>query len=227
MYCSKCGTAVADGAAFCGTCGQPMSASQPGIPAASGGAAPIYSGTAAPGVPPAAPIVSIYAPPVAGAAYAGFWLRFIAAIIDGLILGIPIVFIAVFIAAGMGISGAFQNIRPGDNPGAVFALLGVGFILAVVAVSIVGGWLYYSLMESSSLQGTLGKKALGLYVTDLEGRRVTFGRACGRYLGGRFLGHVPGFGGLYFIVDCICVGFTDRKQALHDMIASCLVLRKI
>ena len=43
----------------------------------------------------------------------------------------------------------------------------------------------------------------------------------------RFLGHVPGFGGLYFMVDCICAGFTERKQALHDMIASCLVLRKI
>jgi uncharacterized RDD family membrane protein YckC len=211
MYCSKCGTAVADGAAFCGTCGQPMGAM-----------------SAVPGVvAPAAPMMSTYAPPVAGAAYAGFWLRFIAAIIDGLLLAIPVVFIAVFIAAAMGISGAFQNIRPGDNPSAILALLGVGFIFAIFAVSIVGGWLYFALMESSSLQGTLGKKALGLYVTDMQGNRVTFGRASGRYLGGRFLGHVPGFGGLYFIVDCICAGFTERKQALHDMIASCLVLRRI
>jgi len=163
---------------------------------------------------------------VAPAPYAGFWLRFVAAIIDGVILGIPIVVIVILIAGAMGISGAFQNIRPDENPGAVFAMLGIGFVFAVLAVSVVGTWLYFAAMESSSLQGTLGKKALGLYVTDMQGNRVTFGRATGRYLGGRFLGCVPGLGGLYFIVDCICAGITDKKQALHDMMAGCLVLRK-
>ena len=171
--------------------------------------------------PPAYPSVF-----VAPAPYAGFWLRFVAAIIDGIILAIPIVAIVILIAGAMGISGAFQNIRPGENPGAMFAMVGIGFVFAVVAVSVVGTWLYFATMESSSLQGTLGKKALGLYVTDMQGNRVTFGRASGRYLGGRFLGCVPGFGGLYFMVDCICAGFTEKKQALHDMIANCLVLRK-
>ncbi|MDE3111233.1 MAG: RDD family protein, partial [Acidobacteriota bacterium] len=44
--------------------------------------------------------------------------------------------------------------------------------------------------------------------------------------GGRGIGAVPYLGGLYFLISCIMAGFTERKQALHDMIANCLVLRK-
>jgi uncharacterized RDD family membrane protein YckC len=201
MFCSKCGANVPDTATFCSACGQPI------------------------GSLAAASIVSVAVQPAVQ--YAGFWLRFVATIIDGLLLGIPMVFVVVLIAGAMGVTRALEGVRPDQNPGAVFAMLGVSFILAIFAVSIVGGWLYFALLESSPWQGTLGKKALGLYVSDLQGSRITFGRATGRYLGGRFIGHLPGAGGLYFIVDCICAGFTERKQALHDMIAGCLVLRKI
>ncbi len=75
-------------------------------------------------------------------------------------------------------------------------------------------------MESSSYQGTLGKMALGLIVTDLQGRRVTFGRASGRFFAKIITGLIP------FALGYIMAGFTEKKQALHDMIASCLVLRK-
>ncbi|MGB6469852.1 MAG: RDD family protein, partial [Candidatus Acidiferrales bacterium] len=69
-------------------------------------------------------------------------------------------------------------------------------------------------------QGTLGKRALGLLVTDLEGRRVSFGRASGRYFG-------KIVSALILMIGFIMAGFTEKKQALHDMLAGCLVLRKL
>jgi uncharacterized RDD family membrane protein YckC len=75
-------------------------------------------------------------------------------------------------------------------------------------------------MESSSHQGTLGKMALGLIVTDLEGRRINFARASGRYFAKIITGLIP------LGIGYMMAGFTEKKQALHDMIASCLVLRK-
>ena len=78
-------------------------------------------------------------------------------------------------------------------------------------------------MESSSWQATLGKMALGLCVTDMDGGRPTFGRASGTFFSGRGISFVPSVGGLYFLIGCIMAGFTEKKQALHDMIASCLV----
>ena len=97
--------------------------------------------------------------------------------------------------------------------------LGILFIL--IPVTIVATWLYFALMESSARQGTLGKMALGLFVTDLEGRRVSFGRATGRFFAKIITGLIP------FFIGYIMAGFTAEEQALHDMIAGCLVLKKI
>jgi len=80
-------------------------------------------------------------------------------------------------------------------------------------------WLYYTLMESSSRQATVGKLALGMIVTDLDGNRISFGRA-----NGRFWGKI--LSGLTLYIGFILAGFTERKQALHDMLAGCLVVKK-
>ena len=77
-------------------------------------------------------------------------------------------------------------------------------------------WLYYALFESSSWQATPGKSLLGLYVTDLQGRPITFARATIRHF-------AKIISSLTFLVGYILAGFTEKKQALHDMIASCLV----
>ena len=108
-------------------------------------------------------------------------------------------------------------------------LIGGGLILIVLAelstpgaveiFSLLVTWLYYALMESSSRQATLGKFALGLTVTDLRGERVSFGRATGR-----FFARI--FSGLIFGIGYLMPAFTERKQALHDMMAGCLVIRK-
>lgn len=226
MYCSKCGAQVADGAVFCSACGQRVAnfggpADEAASAATQGSAIPV------PGPAPTWARESVPEAQTAPRSYAGFWLRFVAAIIDALIIGFAFGIPFVFVMAANGISQAAMNIHPGEPPSAILAALGAGLLLTFFAVFVVGGWLYFALMESSGWQGTIGKKALGLYVTDLQGGRVTFGRASGRYFGGRFLWHVPAFGLLYGFIDCILAGLSARKQAVHDMMANCLVLRKM
>jgi uncharacterized RDD family membrane protein YckC len=93
------------------------------------------------------------------------------------------------------------------------------FITLCWGVGIFGTWLYFALLESSEWQGTAGKRILGLIVTDMEGRKVTFMRATGRYFA-KFVTHFT------FGIGYAMAGFTEKRQALHDMIASCLVLRR-
>ena len=80
-------------------------------------------------------------------------------------------------------------------------------------------WLYWALMESFSKQATLGKRALGILVTDIEGRRISFGRATVRYW-------AKIISSLTLLIGFIIAGFTSRKQALHDIISGCLVVVK-
>ena len=82
-------------------------------------------------------------------------------------------------------------------------------------------WLYFAGMESSERQATFGKAAMSLRVTDLEGRRLSFGHATGRFFAKIVSGLIP------FAIGYIMAGFTEKKQALHDMIAGTLVLRKL
>lgn len=77
--------------------------------------------------------------------------------------------------------------------------------------------LYFSILESSSRQATLGKMALNLVVTDAHGRRITFWRALGRNTG-KYVSR------LTICIGYIITAFTPRKQALHDLMSGCLVL---
>jgi uncharacterized RDD family membrane protein YckC len=81
----------------------------------------------------------------------------------------------------------------------------------------IAGWLYFSLMESSKRQATLGKLALGIQVTDMDGKRVSFGKATGRHFG-KFISALILFFGFFM------AGWTEKKQGLHDMMAGCLVV---
>jgi uncharacterized RDD family membrane protein YckC len=237
MFCSKCGTALFEGAAFCTVCGEPtgnvtnlgIGSATPAGPMVSAagavtagplGAAPV------PAIAPSSAVATTVAPSwpsphyATGVLYAGFWLRVVAAIIDGIVVGIPFVPFMFVIFSGM-----MPMLTRSPNPQELLFALLPRLALLIVFSQIVG-WLYWSLMESSGWQATLGKKALGLYVTDLAGNRASFGRTSGRYCAGRLVSIVPYIGGLYFLVDCICAGLTERKQAIHDIISGCLVLRK-
>jgi len=220
MFCSKCGSTVAEGAAFCTSCGAPVPAAAQPLPSSP---APATPPTAPSATPLSASPASVYAspPPQPTVGYAGFWLRFVAVLIDSLILAVPLVILFFVVFADV-----MPELSHNEDP-FTFLFTFVPRFLVLVLIYFVGSWLYWAGMESSAWQGTLGKKALGLYVTDLNGARVNFARACARFWTGRGLGIVPYLGGLYFIISCICAGFTARKQALHDMIAGCLVLRRL
>ena len=81
-----------------------------------------------------------------------------------------------------------------------------------------GEWLYFSLLESSANQATVGKIVCGLKVTDLDGRRISFGRATARYF-------AKILSGLILLIGFAMVGWTTQKRGLHDFIAGTLVLR--
>ena len=133
--------------------------------------------------------------------YAGFWKRFAAFIIDYLIV--------VVLAMVMGgILGAIYAAVSETASGAE----GLG-ALAGLAV----WWSYHAVMESSQKQATLGKMALGIKVTDQNGARISFGRATGRHFAKLLSSMIMAIG--YFMA-----AFTARRQALHDMIAGCLVV---
>ena len=157
--------------------------------------------------------------------YAGFWLRFVAHLIDGLILGvgvfalvIPLVFLTGLAATLESLPRRIEGMEGHPNPALIGAILSLVFLFVTVGVLL--QWLYYAYFESGEKQATWGKQALGLYVTDVAVNRVSFGRASGRFFAKIISALIP------LWIGYIMAGFTERKQALHDMIAGCLVLRR-
>jgi len=141
--------------------------------------------------------------------HAGFWRRVVAYLIDGLILS-PVFVVLYLVVAGS--SAVPLAMQPGGMvPFRVFPSLWLVWILVP--------WLYFALCECSAWQATPGKLALGLGVTDEYGRRIGFGRATGRFFG-KFLS------GFILDIGYMLAGWTERKQALHDLMAGCCVVRK-
>jgi uncharacterized RDD family membrane protein YckC len=211
VYCSKCGNSLAQGTPFCMRCGQSASAGVPAAGAVASAAAPVMIVPAVPGVIVAGSLVRI--------SYAGFWLRFVAQLIDGFILGILFLLTLLAFLFISGIGAALSNLHSGEDISSIVALFGLGFIAGFLILVFCGPWLYYAFSESSDWQATPGKKMLGLRVTNLELQPISFGRATGRYFGKFLSGLLP------FAIGYIMAGFTEKRQALHDMLAGCLVLR--
>jgi uncharacterized RDD family membrane protein YckC len=207
VYCSKCGAAMAVGSAFCGTCGQrvPVAA----VTATAPVTAPVQVGAQA----------SAAVPRVE---YAGFWLRLLAFLIDGVVMGFGVVLVVIPLIFLTGLGALLSRFHPDEewNDAGAFLIVAVFFLFATVALAVT--WLYHAWMESSEWQATVGKKALGLVVTDMAGQRVSFGRATGRHFA-KIITNLVSFGiGLGYLM----AAFTAKKQALHDMIAGCLILRR-
>jgi uncharacterized RDD family membrane protein YckC len=159
--------------------------------------------------PPAAP--SAYGAPAPGLIrYGGFWIRVVAAIIDAILLGIVVFPILGILGLTIGFAGSQVSMPE----------MGVHLVRGIVAWTLFmgAGWLYEAVLESSSKQATVGKMALGLKVTDEYGRRISFARASARYFC-KILSR------MILLIGYIMVGFTQRKQGLHDMIAGTLVVR--
>lgn len=205
IYCNRCGTQNSALAKFCANCGTPFSPEvQPAIAAPS-----VAEVTPRPQGPASQPA---YAPPASAIRYGGFWIRFIAFVIDAILVAIVIWPFSLMIRVIIGVTGTAVSM-----PG-----IGIHVVNGIVsiAISLCANWIYEAAMESSSRQATVGKMALGLKVTDLKGRRVSFARATGRHFA-KFIS------GMILLIGYIMAGFTERKQALHDMIAGTLVIRTL
>jgi uncharacterized RDD family membrane protein YckC/Tfp pilus assembly major pilin PilA len=195
-FCQSCGVQFADGSAFCPSCGSRII--QPVTP----DAWQDLPTTPSPLPPLPTPMVS--RPPLI--VQAGFFRRWLALIVDGLILGIPIAIVAIV----LGMAGAGDT----DEGTTGSMIQGVYYLLYWLVAPF-----YYALQESSSAQATLGKRALGIKVTDLKGRRISFGHAIGRWFAA-MLSY------LTFYIGFLMAAFTEKKQALHDMVAGTLVVDK-
>jgi uncharacterized RDD family membrane protein YckC len=142
--------------------------------------------------------------------YAGFLRRWAALFIDSIILSV--VFYALMMLFGM--AAVFGSASLGAGNGAA-ALNGMLVMMNLLYFLLAGA--YYSLLESSSNQATVGKMALGIKVTDRDGQRLSFAHALGRWA-------AASISYLTFYIGFFLAGWTERKQALHDFVAGTLVV---
>lgn len=142
---------------------------------------------------------------------AEFLPRVAAALLDGLFVGL-IGCIPNGIIVGM-LLAAMNNNHENAEAMAFLANIctsAIGFLIGVI---------YCVTLDASAKQGTWGKQIVGLKVTDLDGRRLSVGRAIGRFFA-------------RYLTICTCgIGyllplFTKNRQTLHDMICGCIVLNK-
>jgi uncharacterized RDD family membrane protein YckC len=127
--------------------------------------------------------------------YAGFWSRVAALIVDNAV--VTILGLALLIAA---------------------SAIGAGAVVIANLAYILIAILYWPLLESSERQATVGKQLLGIQVVDANGARLSFVRALLRNLA-KIISSLP------FGLGFLLAAFTPKKQALHDMITKCLVVR--
>jgi uncharacterized RDD family membrane protein YckC len=154
--------------------------------------------------------------------YAGFWLRFVAYIIDYIIIYVVQSFVFVPVLGLMGITFASKM----DNMGTMSDAETMGMVASMIAVAgatalltTIIALLYWALMESSKYQATVGKIALGLKVTDLDGNSLDFVKSLIRNV-------CKIISGMILFIGYIMAGFTEKKQGLHDIIAGTLVVKK-
>jgi uncharacterized RDD family membrane protein YckC len=199
MFCPKCGKETDASGKFCQWCGSDIESVPVKI-------------VATPEEYPASAV----------GVYAGLGRRFIAFIIDViLILLIGSVIIAFFELIG-GIRYTYYlavNHAPiGEltQAGTVDAALGP-IVASLGMLIIVIPWVYFAGFESSRSQATPGKVLMRAVVTDLDGNRVSFARATLRHFG-KFISL------LIIFIGFLMIGLTKKKQGLHDKIGGCLVL---
>lgn len=195
MFCPSCGKRPPHDATFCPWCGKALPEN------VAAGHKPSQQPHQQQAAATEAQHASAPETAQAFAGHAGFWKRFLAWCIDyplAMILVAVISFVEGFVLELLDVSGE----RIAD----------LAFALGIALP-----WLYFALFQSSAWQATPGKLALGVKVTDMNGERIRFLRATGRYFG-KYLS------ALLLLFGFIMAGFTPQKQALHDLMARTLVV---
>ena len=170
--------------------------------------------------PPVYPVATYYTGPqtgpAPGIAYAGFWVRFVALLIDEIILFVPLVI--VFVATeGSTLTNYTNCVQSGElTTVCSSAYLGSVGLFELVAL---GASAVYSILLWALFGGTLGQRMLGLHVVDAAtGQNIGLGRSIGRYVG--FV-----ISAIALDIGFIWAAFDPRKQGWHDKIANTLVLQ--
>ncbi len=210
MFCTKCGSPLSADSAFCPGCGTPLLRPALATPGAAAVSVPANVGVAG------------FSVAHGGVIYAGFWLRFVAYLVDKVLLGVGLC--AIFVPMAL-MTGAFAHfhtfvIQRGEQPNPAAVMAFVSLILTFAAIALLLNWLYFAYFESSDWQATPGKRVMSIYVTDMSGQRLSFRHATGRFFSKIITALIP------LWIGFIMAGFTERRQALHDMIASTLVVRR-
>jgi uncharacterized RDD family membrane protein YckC len=134
--------------------------------------------------------------------FGGFWLRVGAYFVDAAVLLLPTLLARFLYRAVTPVSTQIEQLL---------------FVFGEVAITTLVWWVYTAAFWSSSWQATVGMRVCCLKVVDYGGRRVTFGRASARYF--------ASFLSALLCIGFMMVGWTRRRQGLHDLIAQTLVLK--
>lgn len=149
---------------------------------------------------------------------AGFWKRYAASFIDGMI-GFAVTMASVLVT--MGVAGGLGAFGGGATPGA--GAIG-SMLLSFYGIPILFQAAYFTWMQASSRQATLGKMAVGIKVARSDGQPILLGRSLGRWAAYFFINMASC--GMGTLVSAIMVGVSERKQSLHDLACDTLVVDK-
>ena len=163
---------------------------------------PVRMEARAENIQPVAPVVAEYAP---------IWRRGLASVFDVAIIVTVVLPGVIAFFWLVEVFTAWVGMEPDDSRSIA------GF--AAVLLWLIADWLYHAMMNSSRRQATFGKYYLGMKVTGLAGEPLSFAQSTGRHFA-KFLSTFP------VLIGFFIAPFTRRKQALHDMVAGTLVLRR-
>ncbi len=196
MFCQSCGTKNPENGSYCINCGQSLIGLSQNPISGTLSASPLGYSTF--------PIPNHYA---------GFLKRVGASLIDTVIMVVGGAIIGGIFGFFLGMLMTLAGISVSTINSTATIL---GYILGIIL-----NWLYFAIMESSSRQASLGKMALGIIVTDMNGQRIGFGRATARFFVKTFVS-----GGLTLGIGYLMAAFTQKTQTFHDKVARTLVLNK-
>ncbi len=196
-YCPECGAKLEPDDEFCPDCGAKI---PKGKKAEEKEAPKTATAKAAASV----------APSPSGVRFAGFWIRFLARLVDSIIVMVPI-----FIILGMfGLMSTPNYYSSGPSPASVVGIF-IGSLLSLI---------YFIALDATG--GTLGKRIFGLRVINLQKENIGVGRALVRHLVFSLIGIIPFIGWLFVFLGYIWVGIDKHKQGWHDKMAGSFVMYK-
>ncbi len=146
--------------------------------------------------------------------YGGFWIRLVARILDSVILWV--VLLPMSYAMGVFLPDLWRPhpVTPDIRSfGPLFGALAILNLFSWTIALLYEGWFV------SNRGGTPGKLLFGLRIVRPTGDKLSFSRACGRYL-------ATIASGLTLFIGYIMAAFDDQKRALHDYICDTRVLYK-